>query len=244
MTDEAEPLAAVAGRNARRIRLDAGLTLAEVAEFAQWLGLKWSAGKVGDFESGRVSPTLPTLYVVAGLLSSISPSGPITLSELFDGHGLVRMNPRVVPALSDVRAALEGVPVELSGECFTGGPQAKARAAQDALNEAVASLPRYLGIGTLADGWRSFKRLQQGLDAYGEAEQRVARDLGIDRYRMVAECLYLWGRTFSAERDRRAGPAANAQARGRTSRELKAELRASIETEGRDRPERGSNGER
>jgi hypothetical protein len=34
----------------------------------------------------------------------------------------------------------------------------------------------------------------------------------------------VWGRTFSEERDRRAGGEANAQKRGRVTREMKAEL--------------------
>lgn len=34
----------------------------------------------------------------------------------------------------------------------------------------------------------------------------------------------LWGRTFNAERDDRAGPDPNAQRRGQISRKLKAEL--------------------
>jgi hypothetical protein len=39
----------------------------------------------------------------------------------------------------------------------------------------------------------------------------------------------LWKRTFSQERDRRAGPEANAQKRGQVSRELRKELQAVIE---------------
>jgi hypothetical protein len=38
----------------------------------------------------------------------------------------------------------------------------------------------------------------------------------------------LWGRTFVAERDRRAGPDVNAQRRGRISRQLKAELQKAL----------------
>jgi hypothetical protein len=38
----------------------------------------------------------------------------------------------------------------------------------------------------------------------------------------------LWHRTFSEERDRRAGPDANQQKRGRVSRELRTELENAI----------------
>jgi hypothetical protein len=37
-----------------------------------------------------------------------------------------------------------------------------------------------------------------------------------------------WKRTFVAERDRRAGPDANAQRRGQVSRQLKAELKEAL----------------
>jgi len=74
---------------------------------------------------------------------------------------------------------------------------------------------------------------RETVDNTGEAEARIAKGLGISALRMRLESAYLWGNSFSAERDRRAGPDANAQKRGRVSRELKAELRASI-SRGRD----------
>ncbi|OKH70758.1 hypothetical protein EB74_26865 [Mycobacterium sp. SWH-M5] len=49
----------------------------------------------------------------------------------------------------------------------------------------------------------------------GEAEQKMARALGVDRWLIDRASTALWGTTLAAERNRRAGPNANAQRRGR-----------------------------
>ncbi|PPJ24154.1 hypothetical protein C5E45_28320 [Nocardia nova] len=64
--------------------------------------------------------------------------------------------------------------------------------------------------------------------AGGLAEQRAAQSLGITGGRFASLCLELWGHAFVAERDRRAGPDANAQRRGQVTREMKAELRQAL----------------
>jgi hypothetical protein len=48
---------------------------------------------------------------------------------------------------------------------------------------------------------------------------------------MLLACLSaaLWKRTFSQERDRRAGEGANTQKRGQVTRQMRAELEAAIE---------------
>lgn len=61
-----------------------------------------------------------------------------------------------------------------------------------------------------------------------DADTRAARDLGLTDERAASCMAALWGRTLSAERDRRAGPDANAQKRGRIARDLKTELREAI----------------
>ena len=61
-----------------------------------------------------------------------------------------------------------------------------------------------------------------------EADYRMAQSVGIAKEMAAAEMQALWGRSFTAERDHRAGPDANPQKRGRVSRELKAELRAAV----------------
>jgi transcriptional regulator with XRE-family HTH domain len=66
------------------------------------------------------------------------------------------------------------------------------------------------------------------LDWSGLTDQRVAASLGLDTDQLCNAAMQLWGTVFSAERDRRAGPDANPQKRGRITRELKAELMESL----------------
>ncbi len=65
--------------------------------------------------------------------------------------------------------------------------------------------------------------------AAGEAEMRTARELGLTSDEMAGYSTLLWGQSLSARRDQLAGDGANAQKRGRISRELKAELRELVE---------------
>jgi hypothetical protein len=69
---------------------------------------------------------------------------------------------------------------------------------------------------------------QPVLDWSGLTDQRVAASLGLNTEQLCDAAVQLWGTVFSAERDRRAGPDANPQKRGRVTRELKAELKESF----------------
>ncbi len=64
--------------------------------------------------------------------------------------------------------------------------------------------------------------------AIREADQRMCKSLGVDVETGTAAMLKLWGKPFSAERDLRAGPDANAQRRGIVARQLKAELQRAL----------------
>jgi hypothetical protein len=64
------------------------------------------------------------------------------------------------------------------------------------------------------------------------AERRAAKALGIDCAQLDQVSEQLWGTTFAAERDRRAGKG-NQQKRGQISRELRAELEKAL-TDGHD----------
>lgn len=63
----------------------------------------------------------------------------------------------------------------------------------------------------------------------GETEARIAKALGKPASVIAEVSAHLWGRTLSAERDRRAGENANAQDRGRITRQLRAEIQAVLD---------------
>src|SRR5690606_10484407 len=111
---EPESLPAVLGRNARRLRIDAGATLEQMASALDDYGVRWSTGRVGDLESGRVAATIPTTIAVALALSQLQ-SRTVGIAELFEGDATVRINDRMTlhrGALHDIFAGREltGIP--------------------------------------------------------------------------------------------------------------------------------------
>jgi hypothetical protein len=63
---------------------------------------------------------------------------------------------------------------------------------------------------------------------FNESDARMCKNIGVDQVLGAAAMAALWRRTFTAERDNRAGPDANAQRRGQISRQLKADLQEVI----------------
>lgn len=73
-----------------------------------------------------------------------------------------------------------------------------------------------------------FQVLNRVVSAQGATETRTSKALGISLATLAHLTSSLWKRTFSEERDRRAGADANAQKRGQVSRAMQAELASSI----------------
>jgi transcriptional regulator with XRE-family HTH domain len=213
VADKSAPtLTAVIGLNCKRIRTDIGVTQEELARHARAAGLRWTASIVGDFEAGRHVPTFATVLAVTRALHSAfqdapknqnkRPAGGVTLADLVTGDGFVALNENI-----DVLAArLSEV---CRGQAFT------------------------LGKGN----WRtSFRPMEGGvvtdlvdtLRRSGLTEQRLAQRLGIGTEHLAVLSSRLWHRTFSEERDRRAGADANRQKRGQVTRELQRQLEKEI----------------
>ena len=185
MTDS---LADVAGANARRLRLDAKVTLDELAAAASSYGLPWTTGRVGALESGQVKPDLATLYVVAAALGQTT-GRPVAITDLFDGDGQVAINDQLTIDRAELQAALTGKPVPVT----------------------------FAGSGTLTADVFAVPQVPR------ESDTRMCKSIGVDPGFGVAAMVKLWGKPFSAERDRRAEPGANAQRKGQISRQLKAD---------------------
>lgn len=213
-----QTIAQVVGANARQLR--GHHKIEEVAHAAKMVGLKWNSGRVSDLENGRISPTLPTLFALAHALGSVADE-PVSIARLVETPNLVRINDGLVVAGTDVAQAVMGEPVAIKVGDIPGGKERASRALQGAA-ESQRSMPAHLDDVSIPD----LERIEA---ESSETEQRIARGLGIDDARMNAESAHLWRDTFSGERDRRAGPTAKQQTRGHISRQLKAELKASID---------------
>lgn len=214
----AAPLADVIGDNAREFRMGAGLTLDQVSRAARARGLKWSESRVADFEAGRVaSPSLSTLLAfVLALADAGCPE--ITLP------GLVKYIPAPL-RINDSLELIDGDIVNLlAGERVTRALSAEdvvVPAARHRLTTRERRITQALEV--------NISVLGKVAKAQGAAEMRMCKALNIDPMVLAHMTGALWKKTFSEERDRRAGEGANAQKRGQVSRAMQEELETAIE---------------
>jgi hypothetical protein len=214
-------VAEVLGRTARELR--DGRKVELVAHAARSTGLNWGSGRIADLEAGRVSPTLPTLFVLAQAFSFLL-DRPVKLAELFAGDGRATLAPGVTVELDELRSALNGQAIDPGSARFIAAMQlAGAIAANEQFSDRGIEPPEFLKRRVREDAL-----VQKVAQSMLEADYRIAKSLGLEVDQAAVEMAALWGSSFTAERDRRAGPDANPQKRGRISRELKADLEEAI----------------
>lgn len=195
---QSRSLTEVLAANCKRIRGELKLSQDQLAAWASGSGLRWNAGKVANFEAGRWTPTLADVLALGVALERALTFRQVAVPE-------TPTDPGRTITLADLLDAGDG-PVTLKpGLVLTGS--------------------ELTGIGR----GEAFPRPPRTLASPPPrvAEQRLARALGIEEERLAELSQQLWGTTFTAERDRRAG-AGNQQKKGQISRELRAELEKEI----------------
>ncbi|MDV3136488.1 helix-turn-helix transcriptional regulator [Mycobacterium sp. 29Ha] len=211
-------LADVIGTNARELRINAGLTLDQVSRAARARGLKWSESRVADFEAGRVaSPSINTLLAFVLALSDAGCTDA-TLPGLVESVSQIQINDSLRLFDSDVVNLFAGQRVERATSASDiAPPQLKwKRSPRDRkISHAIESED----VGLTA-------RLAH---RQGATEERMSKALNIAPSTLAILSADLWRRTFTEERDRRAGEDANAQKRGQVSRAMQEELRTAIQ---------------
>lgn len=217
-----QKLAALLGANCKRIRTAAGVSQDELARHARDYGLKWTASAVGNFESGRTAPAFATVLVAClALEMAISAGGRprqrVLLSDLLSGDEFVSLTDTFSPSAASIAAVCAGKQWDLDA----------ADVAETAGYERMADM-RALAPGLFGDYGMRAVDVEQLQRRSGQDEYRLARRLGLDNDRLLAESFRLWQRTFSEQRDKLAGPDANAQKRGQVSRQLRAELEEAL----------------
>lgn len=209
------------GRGARAIRVDAGLTLEEVAKSARLFGLAWSTGKVSDLESGRIAATLPTLLAVTAALG-FAVGRPVSPGELLAGDGRIAINDQLSIDVSVARSVFSDTGLEVNVMTDVAG------VADTALQGVLAGI-------AIRKNWPVWARevnprlVYDVHTAFRESDHRMCRLVGVDDTLGAAAMTRLWSRTFTAERDHRAGPGANPQKRGQVARGLKGQLQKVID---------------
>lgn len=218
---EPEQLPKVLGANARRLRLEAGATLEQMAGALRGFGVRWSTGRVGDLESGRVAVTFPTVIAVIFALSQLL-RREVSMSELFDHNEPIEINDQLTLHDNGLSDLVAGKP--LTSKQF-GFNRTRLQAVFDGMRA------EHTRMSALASkyGDISFDLAQRAGRESGLAEYRAADDLGVTVGTVAQMACYMWRRTFTEERDRRAGPDASPQKLGQVTRKMKAELRAELE---------------
>lgn len=204
----------IVGMNARRIRRASGHTLEQVAKAARHYGLPWSTSKVADLEAGRIAATLPNLIAAAAALADVT-GQPVRLADLFAGDGKIAVNNTLTLDAATLRGVLAGASVNVTISDIAGERERVAQQFAAIMN--TDGWPPHLAA--LPSG-----RIRKVLAEFSQTDDRVAKSLGISRMLAAAAMAKSWNKTFVVRRDELAGPDANAQRRGRVSRELKARL--------------------
>jgi transcriptional regulator with XRE-family HTH domain len=215
-----DSVAKVIGEGAKALRRSAEVTLEQMARAAQLYGLPWTSGRVGDFEAGRTAPSLPTLIAATAALGHVI-GRPVSLAELVTGKGQVHINDKLSLDTSALRAALSGETV--SAYAIPGLLPAEEMYEMAQLLTSQTRFHWSDRLRTVHPGLR-----QEVLRDFSESDARMCKNIGVDQVLGAAAMAALWRRTFTAERDNRAGPDANAQRRGQISRQLKADLQEVI----------------
>jgi transcriptional regulator with XRE-family HTH domain len=186
-------------------------------------GLNWSRGQLRHLEKGQTSPTMPTLYALAGAFGAFL-GRPLRIADLLEGDQPVRIGNRTV-GLPEIRAALTGGEVEPArgpnySELMQNMLQSQAEFFAD-----VETWPDRIQLGRQGPWHNAYRTCM-------DADHRIARRLavlcGVTPSRVIAEMGYLWNHSLTVERDRIAHPDASAQKRGRITRTLAADLERSI----------------
>ncbi len=215
---EPRPLAVIVGENVRKLRTAGGHSGEALArELRDLFQVRWTTGRISELENGRVSPTAPTLFMVSQALTQLL-SRPVAVAELFADDGFAEVG-QVGIRTTRVADAFDGQVVELVVDDLANsdGLMGAARDHHAKMSADLASIP--------TAGKQPLELLMQIEKDSGEAEDRAANALGLRPLHLAALSAALWGRTYSQERNQRAGAEASPQKRGRIGRELRAELK-------------------
>jgi transcriptional regulator with XRE-family HTH domain len=224
--DNSRNIAAVVGANVKEARKDSGLTLDDISQALKThLGVKWSTGKLGDIESGRFSPRMETILLLA-LALSIAGGGVVSPRQLMDSGGPVELTRDICLTPKGYARLLDGEADSLTVGMIVGGREEMANIVKG-FTDQLARAGRYKDQMTYGE-------VRRADDEFALADERAAKRLGLERFEFIAACFHLWGRLLSAETQHRSPEGATPQKRGRITRELLAELREYVSSVGDD----------
>jgi hypothetical protein len=216
-------LTAVLAANARALRGSARID--DVVRAARRYDANWNTSRIWAIEHGKTPATLPTLIVLALALSDVH-DRDLTLCDLLASSKKIAVADGLTVSGNELAGFLRGGVVHVGIKQRLSEAYAMAKAAMKLREDWPPRLRRQMHDitqGLFVEVWED----------YGESEEYLARDLGLDRDRLTAEMCVLWGRAFHVERDELAGEGVTKQKRGRVARTLKAQLKAVLDGDDR-----------
>lgn len=198
----------VVGRNVRRIRTDAGLTLDQVASRASSLGLKWTPSRVVELEKGQLAVSFQVMLVLAHVLGQLR-GELLHLVEFFDGDDWVWVSRTEQVSSVVLKSAVTGHHVNFDDNMAAEDMER----VRDRYVEARERLPEVPAGVTVAD-------LKFMHDIAGLADRRAAKKLGMTLDQFLGYAFITWRNSLTNERNRLAGEGAPAQRMGQVTRDL------------------------
>jgi hypothetical protein len=220
------PLRTVVSGNLRRLREQAGIQHDEITKAAAVIGLEWTPAWLTALEKGTRSPTAEQLLALPVVLSATFDQR-VTLADLLAGEAPVLLGPETAVRARHLRDLVTGEPTRrlISIPVVEPAPEVTAGArAAEKLREI-----RRAGLGNV--DIRALGRAEAGA---GDAENKLARKLGVAPIRVIAAAASLWGRSLTEERDFRIAEGVGTLAA--VNRKLTAELTARLDEALRDAP--------
>lgn len=213
MNTVARPIREIIGHNVRAIRNEHNVTADELGRELRHYGMKWNANRVSELERGQKAVGIPELVMLSLALSSLTGRN-ITPGGLLNSGDPVELVEGVTLQDNALRRVIEGDDELKSGD-VVGGIEAINAVISNSL-EGLRNIPANVPFG----------QVRQAVKDRSLADRRAARKLGWSEEEFLRRCLAQWGHMLSVETERRAGSDANAQRRGRITRELIDELKA------------------
>lgn len=211
------PFNQVVGSNVRRLRLERGLTLDEIASNVRFYGLKWTTSRVIEFEKGQIPATLGTMMLVAFALGQLS-NKHVRLAEMVEFDGWLELPTNTSIRSETFRAALNGAEVNLMTDSDYEQEQIDKDTSIQAA-DVIQEVPRGVTVHDL-----KFMHEYAGL-----ADERAAKKLGMTLDEFLGYCWLIWHYPMGETAWKLAGHKASPQAVGQVSRKLIKEMQRFVE---------------
>jgi hypothetical protein len=201
---EAVTLRDLVARNLGRLRTDAAVSHDDIAEAARLLGLDWTASWLTAVERGT-KPLTAEQFVALPVVLTRALGHKTALADLLLGDDVVRLGKAPGLASTELPASylrdiVTGVPFQ-----HPFGPTGRRRPARAEPTAAERAAEKLRTIRRLGLGHVDVRALARAEAGAGDAEDKIARRLGVPVIAVVAAAAGLWGRSLTDERDARLG---------------------------------------